>query len=281
MESLLRISDAVEVGPSPTGGHGLYARVDLSAGWLFHDHPVCVAEPGSGHRRLPIDIDELMCAVFTGERRGDPRLADLVSGPFKMTHLARHYEMQDEDVELPEWAKRLALPAAAYNMLAAQLQTNIARDATGDGLILYPRIRLANHSCAGNTEICLFEGANSALGGVPGCPCSVGNYVLRAKRLIRAGEELAYSYIGEHVLASSDELNERRALLERRWGFWCACPKCEEQEPKAQKPAEAETLVEAQKSEGELRGDQRGTASRAHEACGRSLRRRLAGSDAA
>ena len=121
----------------------------------------------------------------------------------------------------------------------------------------------------------------TTLGGVPGCPCSVGNYVLRAKRFIRAGEELTYSYIGEHVLASSDELNERRALLERRWGFWCACPKCEEQEPKAQKPAEAETLVEAQKSEGELRGDQRGKASRAHEACGRSLRRRLAGSDAA
>ena len=101
----------------------------------------------------------------------------------------------------------------------------------------------------------------------------MGNYVLRAKRLIRAGEELAYSYIGEHVLASSDERNERRALLHRRWGFWCVCPRCEAQEPKAQKPAEAETLVEA---EGELWGDQRGKASRAHEACGRSLRRRTA-----
>ena len=279
MESLLQISDAVEVGPSPTGGHGLYARVDLSAGWLFHDHPVCVAEPGSGYRRLPKadDIDELMCAVFTGERSGDARLADLISGPFKMTHLTRHYEMQDEDVELPEWAKRLALSAAAYNMLAAQLQSNIARDATGDGLILYPRIRFANHSCAGNTEICLFEGADSALGGVPGHQCSVGNYVLRAKRFIRAGEELTYSYIGEHVLASSDELNERRALLHRRWGFWCECPWCEAQDPKAQKPAEADAGRGAEVGGGAAGGSAGGdSGGGADEACGRTLRGRTA-----
>jgi len=133
MESLLRISDAVEVGPSPTGGHGLYARVDLSAGWLFHDHPVCVAEPGSGHRRLPIDIDELMCAVFSkGERRGDPRLADLVSGPFKMTHLARHYEMQDEDVRTSSRpAGRALRPGAAHRAQSGRLAGRGAPGATG------------------------------------------------------------------------------------------------------------------------------------------------------
>jgi hypothetical protein len=260
----IRLSDAVEVGPSPKGGHGLFALRDLPAGWLYHDHPVCVAAGmgAASDRRLPKadDIDELMCAILTGARASDARLSDLVRGPFKMTHLARHFEMQDENVELPEWAQRCALPAVEYNMLAAQLQSNIARDATGDGLCLNPRIRFANHSCAANTEIGHFEGADAALGGVPGCSCSVGNYVLRALRPLRAGEELTFSYIGEHVLASPEERDERRSVLHRRWGFWCECPRCE---------AQKKPVTEAP------RGVEEAPPRQEAEASGRSLRRRL------
>ena len=62
--------------------------------------------------------------------------------------------------------------------------TQVARDASGGGYLLFPRIRLANHSCEPNTEVAHFPNAFAC------CACGLGHYVLRATRPIRAGEEV-------------------------------------------------------------------------------------------
>ena len=126
---------------------------------------------------------------------------------------------------LPEWAVRLGTPVADYNLLAAQLQSNVGRAApecgSGEGLCLNPITRLANHSCQGNMEL------GYAADSPSGCACGLGNYVLRALRPIAAGEELCYSYIGEGVLVEPGAREQRRAVLHRQWGFLCECCRCQ------------------------------------------------------
>ena len=147
----------------------------------------------------------------------------------------RHLEMQGDPalVDLPEYALRLTMPGHAYNMLAAQIQTNVARDGNGsagdcggDGLILNPHLRLVNHACDGN---CNLAYAPAAAGDTSGCECRLGDYALQTVRAIRAGEELTYSYIGSQMLAAPEAVEERRALLHRRWGFHCECDLCRRQ----------------------------------------------------
>ena len=306
--------NSTEVRASATGGHGLFAASDIGAGSMVHDHPICVPCRGTPSRQLPRAecIDDLMQEVAEGAAAGNSRFEELMRGPKKLTHVPAHFEMQDEAVELPQWALDIGLPACAYNMLAAQLQSNIARDATGDALCLNPLLRFANHACDPNTEIGYHPDADSALGGVSACKCGVGCYVLRAKRRIVANEELCFncapiapprlslshththlththththtpsrsvtfvlsqapdlflepsaglarplnslfpvshtrsrpllpslSDIGEHVLAGAEEREQRRALLHRRWGFWCECTLCVRQDPQLQSAREA------------------------------------------
>jgi hypothetical protein len=225
----LGLEDHVEVRSSSIG-HGLYARVDLPAGWCLKDHPVCVPEHpdcaggDANARRLPSihNVDELMREILEGAAAGCERLAALVKGRWKLTHVPRHLEAQGDgpDEGLPEWAVRLGTSVATYNLLAAQLQSNVARDASGEGLCLQPKIRLANHSCAGNMQLGYAPDWPSA------CPCGLGHYILQAMRPIRAGEELRYSYIGEGVLVEAGAREQRRAVLHRQWGFWCECSRC-------------------------------------------------------
>ena len=184
-----------------------------------------------------------MQTIMETAATGNERFSDLIDGEWKMTHLQRHLDMQDDDVELPAWAVQLGVSAAQYNLLAAQLQSNVARDATsvgGEAICLNPRLRLANHSCIANVELASCPDANPSEGGAAGCSCGLGNYALRAKRPIDAGEELCFSYIGDGQLASTAERDERREVLRRRWGFWCDCTLCMEQEPKG-KMAEGDT----------------------------------------
>lgn len=241
-----RLSVDVEIGGSDGRGHGLFARKKLPAGWMFHDHPICIPCPSDAARRqLPTFdfIDELMQTIMETAATGNERFSDLIDGEWKMTHLQRHLDMQDDDVELPAWAVQLGVSAAQYNLLAAQLQSNVARDATsvgGEAICLNPRLRLANHSCIANVELASCPDANPSEGGAAGCSCGLGNYALRAKRPIDAGEELCFSYIGDGQLASTAERDERREVLHRRWGFWCNCTLCMEQEPKG-KMAEGDT----------------------------------------
>ena len=251
------ISDGVEIRSSAKKGNGLFAQRNLAKGWIFQDHPVCVPcafEKSPTGRQLPrLDcVDDLMQAIVEGAEAGMQEFVDLLQGPYRMTYLARHLEMQDEAVELPDWATLLGVPAAKYNLLAAQLQSNVARGATsegGDGFILNPRIRLANHACDGNVELAYSPDSDPAAGGRPGCSCGLGNYLLRATRPIPEGTELCFSYIGDHVLAGAADRDERRELLHRRWGFWCECNRCVAQAPGDTSSREANSandyLVEA------------------------------------
>ncbi len=218
-------SGDVEARACPGRGNGVFARVPLPAGWMLVDHPVCVVGEG-GVRRLPglYDVDELMEEVTTDPlERGYSRLT---SGAFRMSHVPRHLEWQEtSEDELPRWATRARLTASAYNLLAAQLQSQVARDESGSGLVLLPQIRLANHACDANTEIGYAPDVRAT-----DCACDVGSFVLRAVRDIAPGEEVSFSYIGAHTLMAPEERDERRALLERRWGFGCECVRCTAQD---------------------------------------------------
>lgn len=213
-------------------GNGIFARTALEPAWCWDDLPVTVPD-GAGGRRLPhmANIDELMQEVIERAAAGEPRFAQLVAGPYAMSHVGRHLEAQGDPalVELPEWALATRTPAAEYNLLAARLQSNIARHHDGEGLILNPLIRLANHACDGNTDLAWVPPEAAAAASAREPPCEAGHYVLRARRAVRAGEELTYSYIGNHVLLEQSDLAERRALLLRRWGFECRCALCRAQ----------------------------------------------------
>eukprot|EP00928_Gymnodinium_smaydae_P071978 TRINITY_DN55434_c0_g1_i1.p1 TRINITY_DN55434_c0_g1~~TRINITY_DN55434_c0_g1_i1.p1 ORF type:complete len:291 (-),score=69.80 TRINITY_DN55434_c0_g1_i1:9-881(-) len=225
--AVLLIGDELEARSAGSRGNGVFARCVLPVGFLWRDEAVSVSvDDGDGRedrgassdgavaarrRRLPNvhNIDELMCEV---SRRAD--LKSLREGPWKLSHLQRHLEMQDTtDEELPEWARSLALASADYNLLAAQLQSNVASD--GEGVVLCPLIHLANHACDGNSEF------------AP-CPDGAGHFVLRVLRPVAPGEELTYSYLGDQLLGDQD-VEERRAVLRRRWGFDCCCSLCERQ----------------------------------------------------
>ena len=221
---------------TPRAGNGVFARVDLPAGWWWCDHPVCVpaaAAEGGGHgsrfpRRLPpIDaVDDLMAEIARGAYSGESEAyAEMMEGPLCMPHLARHLEMQGEGPdEMPEWCAEVEMDAPGYNRLAAQLQSNVARDAGGDAYVLLPRIRFVNHGCEANTELVAAPDAFA------GCTCGAGHYALRTTRAVAAGEELRFSYIGTGALREPHELEARRAILARRWGFACDCALCATQE---------------------------------------------------
>ena len=107
-----RLSVDVEIGGSDGRGHGLFARKKLPAGWMFHDHPICIPCPSDAARRqLPTFdfIDELMQTIMETAATGNERFSDLIDGEWKMTHLRRHLDMQDDDVELPAWAVQLGV----------------------------------------------------------------------------------------------------------------------------------------------------------------------------
>lgn len=239
---VLELNDEVEARPLPGKGNALFARVALAAGWTLRDHPVCVADAAS--RRLPRldNVDELMQTLAEEAAAGNVQYGQLLSGCWRMSFLDRHLEMQDTtDAELPEWAVNLGWTANEYNVLAAQLQSNVARHHDGEqdqgaraSVILLPRLHLCNHACgsAANVEL-----GWEPLGGPPApvvgsgggdCPCGVGHYVLIARRAIAEGEELCFSYIGSHVLCERDDMEERRTVLKQRWGFDCQCPLCTE-----------------------------------------------------
>ena len=140
-----------------------------------------------------------------------------------MTYMQRHLDMQETDEhDLPAWARELDWTPERYNVLAATLQSNVARHAEGGGLILNPMIRLCNHSCEPNTEIC-WDPTDAQ-----SCECGLGHYLLRVSRPIGKGEELTFSYIGE-VLCEDTQAEDRGALLTRRWGFACLCGMCTRQ----------------------------------------------------
>uniref|UniRef100_A0A7S4B8N0 SET domain-containing protein n=1 Tax=Chrysotila carterae TaxID=13221 RepID=A0A7S4B8N0_CHRCT len=126
------------------------------------------------------------------------------------------------EAELPDWSRELGLQVNQYNTLAAQLQSNVARVHDGDdsGLVLNPILRLCNHSCAPNAQLA-WTAAPSAE-----CPCGVGQFRLLALQDIGADEEIRYTYIGTPGIDAPLSADRRRALLQRRWGFWCGCSMC-------------------------------------------------------
>ena len=80
--------------------------------------------------------------------------------------------------------------AAEYNLLAAQLQTNVLRHAAAPEddpnqceLVLLPQLRLCNHACDANAVLEWAPRCHT-LGGAE----AVGVYVLRALRSIGEGE---------------------------------------------------------------------------------------------
>lgn len=213
-------------------GNGVFAATDVAAGWLWKDHAICVPATGATPpsvattptpppRRLPAmhNADELMEALAT-----DGRFNELLSGPWQMSHCDRHLAMQDTtDDTLPEWAHRVGMCATRYNLLAAQIQSQVAREEDGDGLVMLPCIRFANHACgpAANAELCYAPNLEA-----DSCECGLGHYALRALTDIRAGEEVVFSYIGSRDLMAPEQRAERQALLHRRWGFSCECALC-------------------------------------------------------
>uniref|UniRef100_A0A7S4B9U3 SET domain-containing protein n=1 Tax=Chrysotila carterae TaxID=13221 RepID=A0A7S4B9U3_CHRCT len=271
-----------ETGPSC--GNGLFARKPLPAGWTFLEHPICVKQEPSAigrERRLPAasDLDELMAEVSRRALTGSLVHERLLHGPWAMSYVPEHYEMQDTvEAELPDWSRELGLQVNQYNTLAAQLQSNVARVHDGDdsGLVLNPILRLCNHSCAPNAQLA-WTAAPSAE-----CPCGVGQFRLLALQDIGAGvlinipftcdcsqqprivqklyqgvffevvnscprrcshraewlltlhrvcavladEEIRYTYIGTPGIDAPLSADRRRALLQRRWGFWCGCSMC-------------------------------------------------------
>ena len=219
------LPEELELRHRPGRGNGVFASRPLPVNWTWRDHPVCVAD-ASG-RRLPEadNPDELMQELGEGAAAGRACYASLIDGPCRMSYVQRHLDMQDTgEEELPEWARALRWTPDKYNALAATLQSNIARHAEGGGLVLNPMLRLANHSCEPNTDICW-----DPVTWPHECACGLGHYILRARRPIRQGEEVTFSYIGTGALCSPFELEERRALLQRRWGFSCACGLCARQ----------------------------------------------------
>ena len=165
-----------------------------------------------------------MQELAEGAAAGQRRCAQLIEGEWKMSHVQRHLDMQETtDDDLPEWARKLQWTPEKYNAVAATLQSNVARHAEGGGLILNPMVRLCNHSCRPNAELCWDPSDADA------CPCGLGHYVVRALRPIHAGEELTYSYIGTGMLSGAEDAHERWAVLSRRWGFDCTCGLCVEQ----------------------------------------------------
>ena len=224
-EDTLVLNDDIEVRHC-VDGNGLFSRRTLPVGWCFDEHPVCVeSQPHSARRRLPHahDVDELM------EELCKPSYQREVRGDHRMSYMQRHLDMQgDGPGTLPRWARAIRMATHSYNLLAAQLQSNVATHAGGGGLILFPSLRFANHRCASaaNTELCwVSEPDESTSSEGRSCRCGVGDYRLRALEAIPAGHEISFSYIG-NTLVKPEDLTERQALLFRRWGFHCSCSLC-------------------------------------------------------
>ena len=145
----LALTSQLEARPTQWAGHGVFALADLPAGWMWKDHPVCVPRrageeaAGVAERRLPRadDVDELMQELCERALAGDERCGRLLSGDWAMTHMARHLDAQgDGPDEMPQWALDCGTTAAGYNLLAAQLQSNVARHAEGGGFVLNPQV---------------------------------------------------------------------------------------------------------------------------------------------
>ena len=202
-------------------GNGVFATQPLASGWCWFYQPVCVpSSPTSIRRRLPLLIDELMAEIAN-----DEYLSHLLTdSPWRMSYVQRHLDQQGDGPDvMPRWARAIRMRPADYNVLAARLQSNVARHVDGEGLVLWPHLRMTNHACgdSANCEICRVPGSGES-------GSDLGSYALRAVRQITAGEEIVWSYHGD-ALSQREELDERRALLFHRWGFWCQCGHCRSQ----------------------------------------------------
>ena len=90
--------------------------------------------------------------------------------------------------------------------------------ATAEGLGVYPRFSLANHSCAPN--------AVNAKGPADGADALDNCLVLRALRPIAAGEEVQFDYLDFAAGKDWPATAVRRARLREHFGFDCACEAC-------------------------------------------------------
>ena len=186
----------------------MFALVDVPSGWLWKDRPVCVprraGEEGTAERRLPRadDIDELMQELCERAQAGDEASSRLLSGEWAMSYMQRHLEMQgDGPDEMPQWALACGTSASQYNLLAAQLQSNVARHAEGGGFVLNPQLRLVNHACgdAANAELAEIAYAEEI------------TYAARTRRPISAGEQMTYSCAPQHAPNHLDLVLDRRS----------------------------------------------------------------------
>lgn len=206
--SLALSAPELEARPAPEAGHGVFALVDVPSGWLWKDRPVCVprraGEEGTAERRLPRadDIDELMQELCERAQAGDEASSRLLSGEWAMSYMQRHLEMQgDGPDEMPQWALACGTSASQYNLLAAQLQSNVARHAEGGGFVLNPQLRLVNHACgdAANAELAEIAYAEEI------------TYAARTRRPISAGEQMTYSCAPQHAPNHLDLVLDRRS----------------------------------------------------------------------
>ena len=175
-----QLPESLSLRQSKGKGNGVFALKDIEANWCWRDHAVCIACEGG--RRLPSihNVDELMEELVQGSRSGNHAYELLLRGRCKMSHIKRHLDIQDVNADtLPEWARKLDFTPDEYNMLVAQLQSNVARHHDGESYVLWPTIHLTNHDCDGNMEIGLEQDDKAH------CSCGIPDYLLRARRDIK------------------------------------------------------------------------------------------------
>eukprot|EP00967_Tisochrysis_lutea_P107906 scaffold166833_cov34-Tisochrysis_lutea.AAC.1 len=241
----LFVNEWVEARPSKCGSNGLFARKLIQAGTICcRDHPVCLSSrEGDIARQLPQldNLDGLMQALVENAAQGDDWCKRALKGEWQMTYVQRHLDVQETtDDDLPVWCKKVRMAPEEYNLLAAQLQSNVAghvMEHGNQGLILNPRIRLCNHDCDPNTHLAWREHMGSNIHAATNhvgeesktkCTCGAGDYLLIAQRDIAADEEITFSYMGDQMRAA-DDVERRQEVIERRWGFRCKCDFCEDQ----------------------------------------------------
>lgn len=78
-----------------------------------------------------------------------------------------------------------------------------------DGLVLYNRISMCSHSC--DPSCCWSYGTDDA-------------FVLRARHILKAGDEITISYLQDEDLLRSSQTRLQKSL---NWKFSCTCPRCE------------------------------------------------------
>lgn len=211
-----QIMNTVSIDNSPYKGRILFSNYDFQRGEIiFIEKPIYISYPANNqsvyNALTELKEEELLIpgipylyAAYEVMNNADQELKKLI---FEKVSIKN----PEISTTIRAVIKKLGFEFSPekYQTLTSIMKLNcFANNDVKDSLKLYNIISFLSHSC--DPSVFLTRSGN--------------NFLLRARRAIKKGDELTVSYIGDDILEKC--IIVRQSILSKNWNFICACERC-------------------------------------------------------